>query len=53
MKFYSSTETLISSENYVIYDYFPPGRTKDFNMRIKHPGGTEKVGFDVVRAVGN
>ena len=53
VKFYSSTETLISSENYVIYDFFPPGSTKNFNMRIKHPGGTEKVNFDVVRAVGN
>lgn len=51
VKFYSSTESLISSENYTIYDYFPAGSSKDFNLRIKHPSGTEKVGLSVVSAV--
>ena len=51
VKFYSGTKSLISTINYTIYDYFPAGMTKGFNLRIKHPDGTEKVGLSIVNAV--
>ena len=51
IKFYSDTESLITSEQYTVYEYFSPGTTKDFNLKIKHPRGTEKVGWKVISAV--
>jgi hypothetical protein len=51
VRYISKTDSDISSENYTVYDFFPPNQTKTFEMKIEVPSGTEKLGWDVVSAV--
>ncbi len=51
--FYTKTETEISSENYVIYDYFPAGQKKLFKLDIEFPSGTRKLGWEAIGATVN
>lgn len=51
VRFYSKTKTEISSEIYVLYEFIPPGKTKDFTWRIETPGGTESVSWDIISAL--
>lgn len=48
--FYSKTQTEISSETYVIYEFVPPGQTINFESKVNVPDGTESVGWDVLSA---
>jgi len=51
--FYSETETELGSENYIIYDYFPKGTKKEFNLNAEFPAGTKKCGWDAIGATAN
>lgn len=46
--FYSKTKTEIGSENYVVYDYFPPKQIKNFKSKIKAPIGTNSISWNIV-----
>lgn len=51
--YYSQTETELSSENYVIYDYFTPRSTKTFKLKVNRVRACEKVSLKVVGAKAN
>lgn len=51
VRYISKTDSDIGSGNYTIYDFFPPNQTKEFEIKIEIPDGTEKLGWDVVSAV--
>jgi hypothetical protein len=41
---------VISTESKTIYEYFPPGQTKDFTFKLSAPEGTSKIGWTIVSA---
>jgi hypothetical protein len=45
--FYSKTETLIDSKDYLIYEFFKPGQSKVFKIKIEGPSRTAKIGWEV------
>lgn len=50
VSYFSNTKTLINTERFVLYEYLPAHSSKSFNWKIKPPGGTETIGWDVVNA---
>ncbi len=50
VRYISKTDSDIGSGEYTIYDFFPPNQTKEFEIKIEVPNGTEKLGWDVVSA---
>jgi hypothetical protein len=48
--FFTETETEIGNENYIIYDYFPVGIKKEFELDVEYPAGTKKCGWDAIGA---
>jgi len=48
--FYSETDTELTTERYVIYDYFPPHETKNFQLKVEIPNGAKKLGLRAVDA---
>lgn len=48
--FYSRTESLISSENYVFYEILKPNERKSFELRIKAPRAMKSLGLSVIGA---
>lgn len=53
IKFYSQTETLLSTKQHTFYEYYPPGSTKIFQLKLDGDEGAAKIGWEVVGAVGN
>ena len=51
--YYSKTQTVIGSNNYIIYDFFPPHSEKAFELKIDKYDGTNTIGWDVVKATPN
>jgi len=51
--YYSKTQTVIGSNNYIIYDFFPPHSEKQFELKIDKYEGTSTIGWDVVKATPN
>lgn len=51
--YYSKTQTVIGSNNYIIYDFFPPHSEKNFELKIDKIDGTNTIGWDVVKATPN
>lgn len=48
--FYSQTNSVISSQNYVLYDYVPYGSTKAFSLKLDKPAAAAKCGWTAVAA---
>ncbi len=48
--FYSKTDTELGSEEYVVYDFVNPGTSIKFEIKLKSPKGTQKIGVQVVGA---
>lgn len=51
--FYTKTDSELSREKRVFYEYYTPGQKRDFKLRIKTPRSTEKVNWRVVSAGAN
>jgi hypothetical protein len=49
--FYSSTETVLATERYTIYDYFPAHATKNFELAVPKYKNVKQLGWNVVSAV--
>ncbi len=50
VSYYSATKTLINTERFVLYEYVPAHSQKDFEWKIKPPGGTNTISWDAVDA---
>jgi hypothetical protein len=48
--FYSLTNSVISSQEYVLYEYVPYGSTKAFSLKLDKPAGAVKCGWPAVAA---
>lgn len=53
ISFYSKTETLLGTKQHSFYEYYPPGSTKTFQLKLDGFEGTAKLGWEVVGGVGN
>lgn len=50
VQFLSQTKTVISSQDYIIYQYVPYGSTQTFSLNLPKPPATESVSLGVVSA---
>ena len=48
--FYSQTNSVISTQEYVLYDYFPYGSTKAFSLKVDKPAAAASCGWIAVAA---
>lgn len=48
--YFSKTKTLIGKENKIIYEFFKPGTTKKFKIKVGGFSGTESIGWEVGNA---
>lgn len=48
--YYSKTKTNLGSEDYTIWETFPPNHTKSFKLKVKNYSNVKSIGLDVVRA---
>lgn len=50
VKFYSTTETVLDTRRYVLYEYVPAHKKKFFSWKLDRPANCTKLGVDVVSA---
>jgi hypothetical protein len=50
VNFYSKTHTLIGSENYTLYEFYPPNTKQAFKLRVKAYSNVSTIGWDVINA---
>lgn len=43
--FYSQTNSIISTQEYILYDYFPYGSTKAFSLKVDKPTAAATCGW--------
>lgn len=48
--FYSKSGTNLGSEDYVIYEIFPPRKTVKFKLKVTNYKNVAKIGWDVIKA---
>jgi hypothetical protein len=48
--FYSQTNSVISNQEYIIYDYFPYGSTRAFSLKVDKPNAAATCGWIAVGA---
>lgn len=48
--YYSSTDTELGSDRYVLYEFVNAGKTVSFNWKLDVPSACTKLGWDVVSA---
>jgi uncharacterized protein YxeA len=48
--YYTKTESVLASEDYVIYEVIPPNKTKTFELKIVNYKNTHTISCDVVSA---
>lgn len=48
--YYSKSETNLGSDDYTIWDVFPPHSTKKFELKIKNYNNIGSIGWDVLEA---
>lgn len=48
--YYSKTDTNMGTENFTIYEFFPPTSKKPFNLKIKNYSNISKIGWKVINA---
>lgn len=49
--FYSKTKSVMTSERYVIYDFFPAHSQKNFELNVTNYKGTNTLGWEAVSAI--
>lgn len=50
LRYYSKTGSQIASENKILYEFFKPGETQSFKIKVDGYQGTESVGWDIKSA---
>lgn len=53
VNYFSKTKTKLASNNYTIYDFFPPHSEKTFELAIENYKDVNSIGWTVVRATPN
>ena len=48
--YYSKTKTNLGSEDYTIWEVFPPNHTKNFQLKIKNYSNVKSIGWEVIDA---
>ncbi|MDQ3111368.1 MAG: hypothetical protein M3R17_15890 [Bacteroidota bacterium] len=48
--YYSKTKTVLGSNEYTVYDFFPPNTKKSFELKIDNYKDVKSIGWDVVSA---
>lgn len=48
--YYSKTKALITSEDYILYEFYPPNTTSNFKLKVKNYSNVNTVGWEVVNA---
>lgn len=48
--YYSKTKTNLGSEDYTIWEIFPPNHTKKFQLKIKNYSNVNSIGWEVINA---
>lgn len=48
--YYSKTKTNLGSEDYTIWETFPPNHTKSFKLKVKNYSNVKSIGLDVISA---
>lgn len=51
--YYSKTKTVLGSEEYTLYEIFPPNSVKPFKLKIENYKDVNTIGWDVVSALPN
>lgn len=53
IRFYSRTETLLGTKQYTLYQYYPPGSKKTFQLKVDANSAATKIGWKIVKAGNN
>lgn len=48
--FYSKTKTLIGSEDYTLYEFYPPKTKQEFKLKVKAYSNVSTLGWEVINA---
>lgn len=51
--YYSKTKSILGSEDYTLYEVFPPNSVKPFELKIENYKDVNSIGWDVISAVPN
>ena len=50
VNFYSKTNTLIGSEDYTLYEFYPPNSKQSFKLKVKAYRNVSSLGWEVINA---
>jgi len=50
VKYYTKTNTLITTESYVLYEFFQPNSKNDYELRVPYYKNTAKLNWEIVSA---
>lgn len=50
VNFYSKTNTLIGSEDYTLYEFYPPNTKQSFKLKVKAYRNVSSLGWEVINA---
>ena len=50
VNFYSKTNTLIGSEDYTLYEFYPPNTKQEFKLKVKAYSNVSSLGWEVIKA---
>ena len=51
--YYSKTKSILGSEDYTIYEVFPPNSLKPFELKVENYKDVNSIGWNVISAVPN
>lgn len=49
--YYTKSKTKLGSEDYTIYEVFPPNSTKEFKLKVQNYKDVDSLGWEVINAV--
>lgn len=50
VNFYSKTNTLIGSEDYTLYEFYPPNSKQEFKLKVKAYNNVSTLGWEIINA---
>jgi hypothetical protein len=50
VNFYSKTNTLIGTEDYTLYEFYPPNSKQEFKLKVKAYNDVSSLGWEVINA---
>lgn len=50
VNFYSKTNTLIGTEDYTLYEFYPPNSSQEFKLKVKAYSNVSSLGWEIVNA---